>query len=152
MLCLVSGGPDSTCLFHALRELGYRVSALHVNYGLRGERVRARTRASARDELGAEIVAFDARGASEAELRAIRYGAARPTACARPATRPSDQVETILYRLVDEREHEGHQAQARGRRRPPAAAALARGDGGLLPRARAALPHRLVEPRTRSAA
>ena len=34
--CLVSGGADSTCLWHALRELGYRVSALHVNHGLRG--------------------------------------------------------------------------------------------------------------------
>ena len=34
---LVSGGPDSTCLWHVLRGLGYRVSALHVNHGLRGE-------------------------------------------------------------------------------------------------------------------
>src|SRR3954466_15280795 len=33
---LVSGGPDSTCLWHALRTLGYRVSALHVDHGLRG--------------------------------------------------------------------------------------------------------------------
>ena len=28
--CLVSGGADSTCLWHALGALGYRVSALHV--------------------------------------------------------------------------------------------------------------------------
>ncbi|MGH3091319.1 MAG: ATP-binding protein, partial [Gaiellaceae bacterium] len=35
--CLVSGGADSTCLWHALRELGYGVSALHVNHKLRGE-------------------------------------------------------------------------------------------------------------------
>ena len=34
--CLVSGGADSTCLWHALAELGYRVSAVHVNHGLRG--------------------------------------------------------------------------------------------------------------------
>ena len=34
--CLVSGGADSTCLWHALGELGYRVSALHVAHGLRG--------------------------------------------------------------------------------------------------------------------
>lgn len=34
--CLVSGGADSTCLWHALRALGYRVSALHVNHKLRG--------------------------------------------------------------------------------------------------------------------
>ena len=37
MLCLVSGGADSTCLFHALRELDYRVEALHVDHGLRGD-------------------------------------------------------------------------------------------------------------------
>ena len=29
---LVSGGADSTCLWHVLRELGYAVSALHVNH------------------------------------------------------------------------------------------------------------------------
>src|SRR5262249_27498676 len=34
--CLVSGGADSTCLWHVLRELGYDVSALHVAHGLRG--------------------------------------------------------------------------------------------------------------------
>ena len=31
--CLVSGGADSTCLWHALRSLGYRVTALHVAHG-----------------------------------------------------------------------------------------------------------------------
>src|SRR2546428_8697643 len=36
IVCLVSGGADSTCLWHVLRELGYGVSALHVNHGLRG--------------------------------------------------------------------------------------------------------------------
>jgi len=30
--CLVSGGADSTCLWHVLGALGYRVSALHVNH------------------------------------------------------------------------------------------------------------------------
>src|SRR5204863_1938398 len=34
--CLVSGGADSTCLWHVLQELDYRVSALHVDHGLRG--------------------------------------------------------------------------------------------------------------------
>ena len=32
---LVSGGADSTCLWHVLGELGYRVSALHLAHGLR---------------------------------------------------------------------------------------------------------------------
>src|SRR5918912_578742 len=36
VVCLVSGGADSTCLWHALGKLGYRTSALHVNHGLRG--------------------------------------------------------------------------------------------------------------------
>ena len=35
--CLVSGGADSTCLWHALGVLGYAVSAVHVDHGLRGE-------------------------------------------------------------------------------------------------------------------
>ena len=98
VLCFVSGGPDSTCLYFALRELGYDVSALHVNYGLRGCESDDDARFCER-ELGAEIVEFDSRGASEAELRAIRYAQApgRLRATGHTAT---DQVETILYRLV----------------------------------------------------
>src|SRR5512133_4237212 len=37
VVALVSGGADSTCLWHALGALGYRVSAVHVDYGLRGD-------------------------------------------------------------------------------------------------------------------
>ena len=98
VLCLVSGGPDSTCLYHALRELGYKVSALHVNYGLRGCESDDDARFCER-ELGAQVVEFDSRGANEAELRAIRYAQApgRLRATGHTAT---DQVETILYRLV----------------------------------------------------
>ena len=41
VVCLVSGGADSTCLWHVLGSLGYRVSAVHVNHGLpRGTRTR----------------------------------------------------------------------------------------------------------------
>jgi len=98
VLCLVSGGPDSTCLYFALRELGYDISALHVNYGLRGCDSDDDARFCER-ELGAEIVAFDARGASEAELRAIRYAQA-PERLRATGHTASDQVETILYRLV----------------------------------------------------
>src|SRR4029079_10587782 len=98
VLCLVSGGPDSTCLYFALRELGYEVSALHVNYGLRGCESDDDARFCER-ELGAEVVDFDARGATEAGPRAIRYAQApgRLRATGHTAT---DQVETILYRLV----------------------------------------------------
>ncbi|HZO96061.1 MAG TPA: tRNA lysidine(34) synthetase TilS [Gaiellaceae bacterium] len=98
VLCLVSGGPDSTCLYHALRELGYRVSALHVNYGLRGAESDEDARFCER-ELGAHVVDFDAHGASEAELRAIRYAQA-PDRLRATGHTASDQVETILYRLV----------------------------------------------------
>ncbi|HEY3921215.1 MAG TPA: tRNA lysidine(34) synthetase TilS [Gaiellaceae bacterium] len=98
VLCLVSGGPDSTCLFHSLRDLGYKVSALHVNYGLRGCESDDDARFCER-ELDAEVVDFDARGASEAELRAIRYGIA-PEKLRATGHTATDQVETILYRLV----------------------------------------------------
>ena len=98
VLCLVSGGPDSTCLYFALRELGYKVSALHVNYGLRGCDSDDDARFCER-ELGAEVVHFDAHGASEAELRAIRYAQA-PDRLRATGHTASDQVETILYRLV----------------------------------------------------
>jgi tRNA(Ile)-lysidine synthase len=97
VLCLVSGGADSTCLWHALRALGYRVSALHVNHGLRG----AESEADARfceEALGAEVVtAPPAR--VEAELRDIRYSYATDRLRATGHT-ASDQVETVLYRLV----------------------------------------------------
>ena len=97
LTCLVSGGADSTCLWHVLRELGYRVSALHVNHGLRGEESDADARFCA-ERLGAEIV--DGRGgATEAELREIRYSFATDRLRATGHT-ASDQVETVLYRLV----------------------------------------------------
>ena len=36
VLAAVSGGADSVCLLIALHELGYRVSAVHVEHGIRG--------------------------------------------------------------------------------------------------------------------
>src|SRR5579862_5053224 len=64
VLCLVSGGADSTCLWGVLRELGYRVSALHVAHGLRSVESDEDARFCAR-ELGAEVV--DAPGAGKSE-------------------------------------------------------------------------------------
>jgi tRNA(Ile)-lysidine synthetase-like protein len=95
--CLVSGGADSTCLWHVLRELGYAVSALHVDHGLRGRESDADARFCAQ-QFGAEVV--DGRGGStEDELRRIRYSFATDRLRATGHT-ASDQVETVLYRLV----------------------------------------------------
>jgi tRNA(Ile)-lysidine synthase len=95
--CLVSGGADSTCLWHALGALGYRVAALHVHHGLRGAESDEDARSCA-ERFGAEVV--DGRGgASEDELRRIRYSFApdRLRATGHTAT---DQLETLIYRLA----------------------------------------------------
>jgi tRNA(Ile)-lysidine synthetase-like protein len=94
--CLVSGGADSTCLWHVLRELGYRVSALHVNHGLRGAESDEDAR-FCREVLGAAVV--EAPGSTEDELRELRYSFATDRLRATGHT-ASDQVETVLYRLV----------------------------------------------------
>jgi tRNA(Ile)-lysidine synthase len=97
MICLVSGGADSTCLWHVLRELGYDVSALHVNHGLRGDESDADARFCV-EHFGAEVV--DGRGGTtEDELRDIRYSFA-PDRLRATGHTASDQVETVLYRLV----------------------------------------------------
>jgi tRNA(Ile)-lysidine synthase len=96
IVCLVSGGADSTCLWHALRELGYDVSALHVNHGLRGAESEEDAR-FCQDVFGAEVVR--APGSTEAELRELRYSFATDRLRATGHT-ASDQVETVLYRLV----------------------------------------------------
>src|SRR5947208_4753311 len=95
--CLVSGGADSTCAWHVLRALGYTVSALHVNHGLRGAESEEDARFCA-EHFDAEIV--DGRGGStEDELRDIRYSFARDRLRATGHT-ATDQVETVLYRLA----------------------------------------------------
>jgi tRNA(Ile)-lysidine synthase len=99
VVCLVSGGPDSTCLWHALGDLGYRVSALHVNHRLRGAESEEDAR-FCREVLGADVVdAPPTEGGSEAELRELRYAVAADRLRATGHT-ASDQVETILYRLA----------------------------------------------------
>jgi tRNA(Ile)-lysidine synthetase-like protein len=97
LICLVSGGADSTCLWHVLHALGYRVSTVHVNHGLRGDESEADARFCV-EHFGAEVV--DGRGgATEDELREIRYSFATDRLRATGHT-ASDQVETVLYRLV----------------------------------------------------
>jgi tRNA(Ile)-lysidine synthase len=107
--CLVSGGPDSTCLFGALGELGYRVSALHVDYGLRGAESDGDARLCA-EQFGAEVVRVTPQSGTEAELRDLRYALATDRLRATGHT-ASDQVETILFRLASSGNAKGIKAR-----------------------------------------
>ena len=105
---LVSGGPDSTCLWHVLSVLGYRVSALHVDHGLRGAESDEDAR-FCRERFGAEVA--DGRGGTtEDELRAIRYSVAADRLRATGHT-ADDDAETALYRVVSSGTPGGIQAK-----------------------------------------
>jgi tRNA(Ile)-lysidine synthase len=100
--CLVSGGADSTCLWHLLGRLGYRVAAVHVNHGLRGEESEEDARFCA-EALGADVIRQPdavSRGATEAALREARYALTADRGLRATGHTASDQVETVLYRLV----------------------------------------------------
>jgi tRNA(Ile)-lysidine synthetase-like protein len=98
VLCLVSGGADSTCLFHALRELDYRVEALHVDHGLRGAESDGDA-AWCTDQFDAEVVRPVKGSVTEAALRDVRYSF-RANVLRATGHTLSDQVETIVYRLA----------------------------------------------------
>ena len=113
ILALVSGGTDSVCLVHALAEtLGAdRVEALHVNHGLRAgaeedERFCGELCAGVGIRLHVERVHVDRSGNLEAQARAARYAAAEAVRAraeldlVATGHTASDQVETVLYRLV----------------------------------------------------
>ena len=111
--CLVSGGADSTCLWAVLRELGYRVSAVHVNHGLRGEASDEDARFCA-EVLGATVVGAledTPRVPSEASLRDTRYARTAGAALRATGHTASDQVETVLYRLVSSGNAKGIRAR-----------------------------------------
>jgi len=101
---LVSGGADSTCLWHALGALGYRVSALHVAHGLRGADSDEDAR-FCREALGAEVVeglscSEQLSPPSEAALRDLRYAATAGRGLRATGHTASDQVESVLLGLV----------------------------------------------------
>ena len=90
--CLVSGGADSTCLWHALGALGYRIRAVHVHHGLRGAEADADAEHCA-TALGAEVVHVGG-VTTEAGLRELRYGATARFGLRATGHTASDQVET----------------------------------------------------------
>ena len=97
---LVSGGADSTCLWHVLGELGYRVSAVHVAHGLRGDESDEDAR-FCRDALGADVVdASCSEQLTEAALRDRRYGLTAERGLRATGHTASDQVESVLLGLV----------------------------------------------------
>jgi tRNA(Ile)-lysidine synthase len=116
LLVMLSGGRDSTCLLDiAQRLLGpTRVSALHVNYGLRAQADEDEQHCRALCEgleVAIEVVHAEPRtgaapvGNLQAWARDLRYQAAeriarRQDALIAAGHTASDQVETILYRLA----------------------------------------------------
>jgi tRNA(Ile)-lysidine synthetase-like protein len=96
--CLVSGGADSTCLWHALGVLGYGVSAVHVDHGLRGAESREHAR-HCHELMQAEVIPAPHAG-TEAGLRELRYTLTEGRGLRATGHTESDQIETVLYRLV----------------------------------------------------
>jgi tRNA(Ile)-lysidine synthase len=111
-IALVSGGRDSVCLLDVLVGIcgAARVTALHLNYGLRGEESDGDERHVRElcDTLGVGLVASAAppapvRGNLQAWARDLRYARAlelSPTALIATGHTASDQAETVLYRLA----------------------------------------------------
>jgi len=102
VVCLVSGGADSTCLWHVLGALGYRVSAVHVDHGLRGDESDEDARHCG-ELMGAAVLkpsGSEPQSRTEAQLRAVRYELTEGLGLRATGHTASDQVETILYRLV----------------------------------------------------
>jgi len=98
VVCMVSGGADSTCLWHALAELGYDVGAVHVHHGLRGTDADEDAR-HCRALMGAEVIEVEP-APTEAALRELRYAVTAGRGLRATGHTASDQVETVLYRLV----------------------------------------------------
>jgi tRNA(Ile)-lysidine synthase len=107
LLVLVSGGGDSVCLLEVAVRLGARVSALHVNYGLRegADADEAFVRGLS-ERLGVSLhterVSLPASGNLQDRAREARYAIAERLAEGdyAAAHTASDQAETVLYRLA----------------------------------------------------
>jgi tRNA(Ile)-lysidine synthase len=111
VVCL-SGGRDSVCLLDIAVELcgSEKVTALHVNYGLRGEagddeQLCRRLCQQLGIGLTVENASAPREGNVQAWARDVRYGLGAQLASAAGAQlaaghTASDQVETVLYRLA----------------------------------------------------
>lgn len=107
LLVMLSGGGDSVCLLDVALRLDARVSALHVNYGLREGAHEDEAFVSALCErlgvpLHAEHATLDDGGNLQDRARQVRYALAEQQAEAFYAAghTASDQAETVLYRLA----------------------------------------------------
>lgn len=110
LLVLLSGGADSVCLLDVAVRLGARVSALHVNHGIRDDA--GRDEALCRELCGRlgvplaverpHLAARSGTGNLQAEAREVRYALAERHAAGAYAAAhtASDQAETVLYRLA----------------------------------------------------
>src|SRR4051795_1822774 len=103
---MLSGGADSVCLLDVAVRLGARVTALHVNYGLRGEESEADERFCRElcERLGVPLHVEHpelGEGNVQASARDARYAAAGRLADGdyAAAHTASDQAETVIYRL-----------------------------------------------------
>ena len=110
LLVMLSGGPDSVCLLDVAIALGARVSALHVNHGLRPDAAADEALCRSLCErhgvpLTVEPMELGAReeaGNLQAEAREARYALAERQASGdyAAAHTATDQAETVLYRLA----------------------------------------------------
>jgi tRNA(Ile)-lysidine synthase len=107
--CLVSGGADSTCLWHVLGALGYETAAIHVHHGVRGAAADADAEHCVRT-MAARVVRV-APAATEAEMRELRYAATAGAGLRATGHTSTDQVETVLYRIVSSGSTRGIKAQ-----------------------------------------
>jgi len=109
----VSGGADSVCLLHVLRELEYRIAVLHLNHGLRGAESDEDEAfvAGMAGQLGLPMIARrvnleDRGGNLEESARAARQAfyaeaiAQGKVDCVAVGHTRSDQAETVLFRLL----------------------------------------------------
>jgi tRNA(Ile)-lysidine synthase len=109
LVVMLSGGRDSVCLLHVAVALGARVTALHVDYGMRGadsdsDRALCVALCKSLDvplQVRRVVREDGAVGNFHAWAREVRYAAAAQlgdrVAAAHTLT---DQLETILYRLA----------------------------------------------------